>query len=45
MCEMPVELKHLGFTRMRERARSSAGGFSLVSTPGRGTAVEVVLRA
>ncbi len=34
-----------GLKNMRERARSIEGGFSLVSTPGVGTALEVVLRA
>jgi signal transduction histidine kinase len=30
---------------MRARAASIGGGFRLVSAPGRGTALEVVLRA
>jgi signal transduction histidine kinase len=34
-----------GLKNMRARADSIGGGFRLVSTPGRGTAVEVVLRA
>jgi signal transduction histidine kinase len=34
-----------GLKNMRARAASIGGGFRLVSTPGRGTAVEVVLRA
>ena len=34
-----------GLTNMRARAASIGGGFRLVSTPGRGTALEVVLRA
>ena len=33
-----------GLRNMRERAKSIGGGFSLTSTPGRGTALEVVLR-
>ena len=35
----------LGLANMRARAASIGGGFRLVSTPGRGTALEVVLRA
>jgi signal transduction histidine kinase len=34
-----------GLKNMRARAASIGGGFRLVSTPGRGTALEVVLRA
>jgi signal transduction histidine kinase len=34
-----------GLRNMRARADSIGGGFRLVSTPGRGTALEVVLRA
>jgi signal transduction histidine kinase len=34
-----------GLKNMRARADSIGGGFRLVSTPGRGTALEVVLRA
>ena len=34
-----------GLNNMRARAASIGGGFRLVSTPGRGTALEVVLRA
>jgi signal transduction histidine kinase len=34
-----------GLRNMRARAASIGGGFRLVSTPGRGTALEVVLRA
>ena len=34
-----------GLKNIRERARSIGGGFSLTSQPGRGTALEVVLRA
>jgi signal transduction histidine kinase len=34
-----------GLKNMRARAASIGGGFKLVSTPGRGTALEVVLRA
>jgi signal transduction histidine kinase len=34
-----------GLKNMRARAASIGGGFHLVSTPGRGTALEVVLRA
>jgi signal transduction histidine kinase len=34
-----------GLKNMRARAASIEGGFSLRSTPGRGTALEVVLRA
>jgi signal transduction histidine kinase len=34
-----------GLRNMRARAASIGGGFSLVSTPGRGTALEIVLRA
>lgn len=34
-----------GLRNMRLRAASIEGGFSLTSTPGRGTAIEVVLRA
>jgi len=34
-----------GLKNMRARAASIEGGFSLRSTPGRGTAIEVVLRA
>ena len=33
-----------GLRNMRDRAASIDGGFSLRSTPGRGTALEVVLR-
>ena len=33
-----------GLKNMRARAESIEGGFSLRSTPGRGTALEVVLR-
>jgi signal transduction histidine kinase len=33
-----------GLKNMRDRAESIEGGFSLRSTPGRGTALEVVLR-
>jgi signal transduction histidine kinase len=33
-----------GLKNMRARAASIGGGFRLVSTPGRGTALEVVLR-
>jgi Signal transduction histidine kinase len=33
-----------GLRNMRARAESIDGGFSLRSTPGRGTALEVVLR-
>ena len=33
-----------GLKNMRARAESIEGGFSLQSTPGRGTALEVVLR-
>jgi signal transduction histidine kinase len=33
-----------GLKNMRARAKSIEGGFSLRSTPGRGTALEVVLR-
>jgi signal transduction histidine kinase len=33
-----------GLKNMRERAKSIEGGFSLVSSPGAGTALEVVLR-
>jgi len=34
-----------GLKNMRARAASIGGGFRLVSTPGRGTALEIVLRA
>jgi signal transduction histidine kinase len=34
-----------GLKNIRERARSIGGGFELTSQPGRGTALEVVLRA
>jgi signal transduction histidine kinase len=34
-----------GLKNMRARAASIGGGFRLISTPGRGTALEVVLRA
>jgi signal transduction histidine kinase len=34
-----------GLKNMRARAESIEGGFSLRSTPGRGTALEVLLRA
>ena len=34
-----------GLKNIRERARSIGGGFSLISQPGRGTALEVSLRA
>ena len=34
-----------GLKNIRERARSIGGGFQLISQPGRGTALEVVLRA
>lgn len=34
-----------GLKNMRERASSIGGNFSIASTPGRGTALEVVLRA
>jgi len=33
-----------GLKNMRARAESIEGGFTLRSTPGRGTALEVVLR-
>jgi signal transduction histidine kinase len=43
----PAELASAGhgLRNMRERASSIEGGFSVRSTPGRGTALEVVLRA
>ena len=34
-----------GLKNMRARAESIEGGFSLLSTPGRGTRLEVLLRA
>ena len=34
-----------GLRNMAARAAAIGGGFRLVSTPGRGTALEVVLRA
>jgi signal transduction histidine kinase len=34
-----------GLRNMRERASSIGGALSLISAPGRGTALEVVLRA
>jgi signal transduction histidine kinase len=34
-----------GLRNMRSRAASIDGGFSLRTSPGRGTAIEVVLRA
>jgi signal transduction histidine kinase len=42
--ESPGDAAGQGLLNMRQRAAAIGGGFSLRSVPGRGTALEVVLR-
>jgi signal transduction histidine kinase len=42
--EQPTDIAGQGLTNMRQRAAAIGGAFSLRSVPGRGTALEVVLR-